>query len=44
MKAMTQQVKTIKKNPKKELTLLDEFKLAFEDIKHGRMREWKFDN
>ncbi len=40
MKALVQQVKTLRKTVKKEKTLLDEFKEAFEDIKHGRVYEW----
>jgi hypothetical protein len=42
MKARTQTIhstKTIKKG-KKEETLLDQFKEAFDDIKHGRVYEW----
>lgn len=41
MKAATaQQLKMMKKSTKKEKTLLDEFKEAFDDIKHGRIHEW----
>ncbi len=40
MKAIAVQVKKMKKTPEKEKTLLDEFKEAFEDIKHGRIHDW----
>ena len=35
-----QQLKTVKKSIKKEMTLLDEFKEAFVAIKNGRIYDW----
>ncbi len=46
MKTRTQAIaqSVSKRTGKKNETLLDEFKRAFEDVKHGRMREWKFND